>query len=128
MFYFSPENITVKRNYLIKFNQSDSTNTNHPIRFSTTPDGTHNSNPGTLYYTSTGSSSAPAADYESEYMPIFMMNADESNRVYYYCLNHPNMAGQDGDEGYMIISTEIPVLKLYKIIIMLRITLVLVQR
>ena len=106
VFYFSPENITVKRNYLIKFNQSDSTNTNHPIRFSTTPDGTHNSNPGTLYYTSTGSSSAPAADYESEYMPIFMMNADESNRVYYYCLNHPNMAGQDGDEGYMIISTD----------------------
>ena len=105
-FYFSPENITVKRNYLIKFNQSDSTNNNHPIRFSTTADGTHNDSPGTLYYTSTGSSSAPAADYESEYMPIFMMNADESNRIYYYCLNHPNMAGQDGDEGYMIISTD----------------------
>jgi hypothetical protein len=105
-FYFAPENITVKRNYLIKFNQSDSTNNNHPIRFSTTADGTHNESPGTLYYTSTGSSSAPAADYESEYMPIFMMNADESNRIYYYCLNHPNMAGQDGDEGYMIISTD----------------------
>ena len=105
-FYFSPENITVKRNYLIKFNQSDSTNNNHPIRFSTTADGTHNENPGTLYYTSTGSSSAPAADYESEYMPIFMMNADESNRIYYYCLNHPNMAGQDGDEGYIILSTD----------------------
>ena len=106
VFYFAPENITVKRNYLIKFNQSDSTNNNHPIRFSTTADGTHNDSPGTLYYTSTGSSSAPAADYESEYMPIFMMNADESNRIYYYCLNHPNMAGQDGDEGYMIISTD----------------------
>ena len=105
-FYFAPENITVKRNYLIKFNQSDSTNNNHPIRFSTTADGTHNENPGTLYYTSTGSSSAPAADYESEYMPIFMMNADESNRIYYYCLNHPNMAGQDGDEGYIILSTD----------------------
>mgnify|MGYP001188302204 CR=1 FL=1 len=106
VFYFAPENITVKRNYLIKFNQSDSTNNNHPIRFSTTADGTHNSSPGTLYYTSTGSSSAPAADYESEYMPIFMMNADENNRIYYYCLNHPNMAGQDGDEGYMILSTD----------------------
>ena len=105
-FYFAPENITVKRNYLIKFNQSDSTNNNHPIRFSTTADGTHNENPGTLYYTSTGSSSAPAADYENEYMPIFMMNADESNRIYYYCLNHPNMAGQDGDEGYIILSTD----------------------
>jgi len=105
-FYFAPENIIVKQNYLIKFNQSDSTNNNHPIRFSTTADGTHNDTPGTLYYTSTGASSAPATDYESEYAPIFMMNSDETNRIYYYCLNHPNMAGSSGDEGYMIISTD----------------------
>ena len=105
-FYFAPENITVKQNYLIKFNQSDSTNNTHPIRFSTTADGTHNDTPGTLYYTSTGASSDPAADYENEYAPIFMMNADETNRIYYYCKNHPNMAGSSGDEGYMIISTD----------------------
>ena len=105
-FYFSPENITVKRNYLIKFNQSDSTNNNHPIRFSTTPNGTHNDTPGTLYYTSTGASSDPSADYENEYAPIFIMNADETNRIYYYCLNHPNMGGSSGDEGYMILSTD----------------------
>ena len=105
-FYFAPENITVKRNYLIKFNQSDSTNNNHPIRFSTTADGTHNDTPGTLYYTSTGASSDPSADYENEYAPIFIMNEDETNRIYYYCKNHPNMAGSPGDEGYMIISTD----------------------
>ena len=105
-FYFAPENITVKRNYLIKFNQSDSTNNTHPIRFSTTADGTHNDTPGTLYYTSTGASSDPAADYENEYAPIFIMNADETNRIYYYCKNHPNMAGSSGDQGYMIISTD----------------------
>ena len=105
-FYFAPENITVKRNYLIKFNQSDSTNNTHPIRFSTTADGTHNDTPGTLYYTSTGASSNPAADYENEYAPIFIMNADETNRIYYYCKNHPNMAGSSGDQGYMIISTD----------------------
>ena len=105
-FYFAPENITVKRNYLIKFNQSDSTNNTHPIRFSTTADGTHNDTPGTLYYTSTGASSDPAADYENEYAPIFIMNADETNRIYYYCKNHPNMAGSSGDEGYMILSTD----------------------
>ena len=106
IFYFAPENITVKRNYLIKFNQSDSTNNTHPIRFSTTADGTHNDTPGTLYYTSTGASSDPAADYENEYAPIFIMNADETNRIYYYCKNHPNMAGSSGDQGYMIISTD----------------------
>ena len=105
-YYFAPENITVKRNYLIKFNQSDSTNNNHPIRFSTTADGTHNDTPGTLYYTSTGASSDPAADYENEYAPIFIMNEDETNRIYYYCKNHPNMAGSSGDQGYMIISTD----------------------
>ena len=105
-YYFAPENITVKRNYLIKFNQSDSTNNNHPIRFSTTADGTHNDTPGTLYYTSTGASSNPAADYENEYAPIFIMNADETNKIYYYCKNHPNMAGSSGDEGYMILSTD----------------------
>ena len=105
-YYFAPENITVKRNYLIKFNQSDSTNNNHPIRFSTTADGTHNDTPGTLYYTSTGASSNPAADYENEYAPIFIMNADETNKIYYYCKNHPNMAGSSGDQGYMIISTD----------------------
>ena len=105
-FYFAPENITVKQNYLIKFNQSDSTNNTHPIRFSTTADGTHNDTPGTLYYTSTGASSDPAADYENEYAPIFIMNADETNRIYYYCKNHPNMSGSSGDEGYMILSTD----------------------
>ena len=39
VFYFAPENIQVKRNYLIRFNQSDSSNSQgagHPIQFSTT--------------------------------------------------------------------------------------------
>ena len=35
-----------------------------------------------------------------------MMNEDETNRIYYYCKNHPNMSGQDGDDGYMIISSD----------------------
>ncbi len=105
-YYFAPQNITVKRNYIINFDQSDSTNNTHPIRFSRTPDGTHNDTPGTLYYTSSGASAAPAADYENEYAPIFMMNEDETNRIYYYCKNHPDMSGQDGDEGYMIISSD----------------------
>ena len=106
VYYFAPENITVKRNYLIRFNQSDSSNNTHPIQFSTTPDGIHNNSPGSVYYTSTGESSAPAADYENEYQPLFIMNQDETNRIYFYCKNHPNMAGADGDEGYMVISTD----------------------
>ena len=112
-YYLAPENIQVKRNYLIRWNQSDSSNQpmgdmlGHPMQFSTTADGIHNDTPGSLYYTSTGSSSAPSADYENEYAPLFIMNADETNRIYYYCKNHPDMSGYDGDEGYMVLDPTI---------------------
>tara|TARA_B100000073_G_scaffold346603_1_gene358409 strand:- start:561 stop:4733 length:4173 start_codon:yes stop_codon:yes gene_type:complete len=103
-YYFAPEDVKVKSNYLIIFNQSDSSNQGgigHPIRFSTTPGGTLNS--GSLYYNSTGSSAAPAADYENQYGASFIMNADEVNKIYYHCAYHRYMAGYAGDEGYMIL-------------------------
>ena len=87
------------------------------MRFSTTPDGPLNQNPGTLYYNSTGVTQAPAADYENEFRPVFLMNADENNRIYYYCNYHRHMSGYNGDEGYMILN---PKLKMnpYQIIIL----------
>ena len=107
-YYFSPENIKVQANYLIKWDQSDPTNSpgshhtdGHPMQFSTTQDGLLNS--GTLYYNSTGASSAPSVDYETELQPLFIMNSDETNRIYYYCKNHRYMSGYEGDEGYMIL-------------------------
>ena len=55
-YYFSPENIKVQANYLIKWDQSDPTNSpgshhtdGHPMQFSTTQDGLLNS---CLLYTS----------------------------------------------------------------------------
>ena len=101
VYYMAPENIRVKKNYLIKWNQSDSTNVNHPMQFSTTADGTLNN--GALYYNSTGASAAPASDYENIYNAIFIMNEDEVNRIYYYCQHHRYMSGYEGDEGYMIL-------------------------
>ena len=113
-FYLAPENIKVKRNYQIIWDQSDSSNqpsdthpNGHPMRFSTTPDGPLNQTPGTLYYNSTGVTQAPAADYENEFRPVFLMNADESNRIYYHCAYHNHMSGYSGDEGYMILDTAI---------------------
>jgi hypothetical protein len=110
-YYFSPENIKVQRNYLIIWNQTDPSNNaggmQHPMHFSTTQDGVHNDTPGTLYYTSTGASSAPATDYENEFKPLFIMNDDENSRIYYYCKNHKYMSGYEGDEGYMVLSDEI---------------------
>ena len=107
VYYFAPENIQVKRNYLIRFNQSDSTNAQgigHPIQFSTTPDGQLNG--GSLYYNSTGVSGAASTDYENEYQSLFIMNADETNRIYYYCKNHRYMSGYAGNEGYMTLSSD----------------------
>ena len=111
-YYLAPEGIKVQRNYLIIWNQSDSTNQpsdvhpgGHPMQFSTTQDGLLNG--GTLYYNSTGVTEAPSTDYEDEFRPIFIMNADESNRIYYYCKNHRYMSGYTGDEGYMYLDPEI---------------------
>ena len=109
-YYFSPENVKVQANYLIKWDQSDASNSpgghhvdNHPMQFSTTQDGLLNG--GALYYNSTGASAAPSTDYETELQPLFIMNSDETNRIYYYCKNHRYMSGYAGDEGYMILDT-----------------------
>ena len=111
-YYFAPQNIKVQRNYLIIWNQSDSTNgvtgthtQGHPMQFSTTADGLLNG--GTLYYNST-SLDYPAADYENEFQPLLIMNADENtNRIYYYCKYHRYMSGYAGDEGYITFETTI---------------------
>ena len=102
-YYLAPEDIKVHQNNLIIWNQSDSSNSQgnapHPMRFSTTADGTLNG--GTLYYTSTGSSGNVVADYENNLQPWFIMNGDETQKIYYYCANHRYMSGYAGDEGYM---------------------------
>ena len=108
-YYFAPENIQVRANDLIIFNQSDASNnegTNgHPIRLSTTADGPLNQSPGTVYYQSTGVSQGPAADYETNFQTVFIMNSDESSRIYYHCAYHTHMAGYTGDEGYITLNT-----------------------
>ena len=111
-YYFAPENIKVQRNYLIIWNQSDSTNQpsdhhphGHPMQFSTTQDGLLNG--GSLYYKSTGITEAPSTDYENEFKPLFIMNGDENSRIYYYCKYHRYMSGYEGHEGYMTLDLEI---------------------
>ena len=111
VFYFSPENIQVQKNYVIIWDQSDPSNGvtpefpfGHPMQFSSTPDGILNS--GSLMYNSTGASGAMAADYENAFRPIFIMNEDENNRIYYYCQYHRYMSGYEGHEGYMVLLDE----------------------
>ena len=104
--YLAPENIKVQANYLIIWNQSDASNQptdththGHPMQFSTTQDGLLNG--GTLYTNSTGAGGGWSTDYENEFAPLFLMNPDETNRIYYYCKFHRYMSGMTGDEGYI---------------------------
>ena len=75
------------------------------MQFSTTPDG--NLNSGELMYNSSGASGAMAVDYENPFRPIFIMNEDETNRIYYYCKYHRYMSGYEGHEGYMTLSSAV---------------------
>lgn len=109
--YFAPQNIRVPANYLIIWNQIDSSNqptelhpNGHPMQFSTTPDGPLNQNPGELYLNVNDLVNSPAADYEDEFRPLFIMNSSESRRIFYHCKYHPHMSGYIGDEGYIEIS------------------------
>ena len=106
VFYFAPENIRVQRNYQIIWDSSDPSNQatelhslGHPMQFSKTADGLLNG--GTLY-TDTDNGNY-AVDYENEFAPLFIMNADEDDRIYYYCKYHRYMSGYTGDEGYMVL-------------------------
>ena len=107
-YYFAPEGIKVQRNYLIIWNQSDSSNVPQKhilkvMRCSSAPlQMVFIIYQYNLYYNSTGVSQAPAADYENEFAPIFLMNADENGFIYYFCKHHPDMSGKEGHEGYMI--------------------------
>ena len=70
------------------FGQADSTNNTHPLRFSTTPNGTWG---GGVEYT-TGVTKLGTAGVEGAYVKIQIpVNAPT---LYYYCANHPGMGGQ----------------------------------
>jgi len=70
-----------------RFDQSDSTNSGHPLRFSTTSNGTHNS--GSEYTTGVKTYGTPGS--AGSYTEIQV--ATPVATLYYYCTNHSNMGG-----------------------------------
>jgi hypothetical protein len=71
-----------------RFDQSDSSNSGHPLRFSTTSDGTHGS--GSEYTTGVTTNGTPGSS--GAYTEITV--ASGAPTLYYYCTNHSGMGGQ----------------------------------
>ena len=70
-----------------KFDQSDSSNAFHPLRFSTTSNGTHGG--GSEYTTGVTTSGTPGES--GAYTQITV--ADDAPTLYYYCSNRSGMGG-----------------------------------
>tara|TARA_B100001057_G_scaffold36350_2_gene32915 strand:- start:231 stop:962 length:732 start_codon:yes stop_codon:yes gene_type:complete len=83
--------LTLNEGSIYRFDQSDSTNSNHPLRFSTTSDGTHGG--GSAYTTGvTVVTGASGPGSSGAYTQITV--ASGAPTLYYYCTNHSGMGGQ----------------------------------
>ena len=69
------------------FDQSGSTNASHPLRISTTNDGTHGG--GSAYTTGVTTSGTPGTDGKT----TIVINASTPSTLYYYCSSHSGMGG-----------------------------------
>jgi hypothetical protein len=83
------DTLTFKKGSTYKFDLSDSTLTPHPLRLSTTSDGTHG---GGSEYT-TGVTTNGYAGNTGAYIQITVAS-DAPSTLYYYCANHSAMGGQ----------------------------------
>ena len=87
--------LNLAENGTYKFDQSDSSNGNHPLRFSTTSNGTHS---GGVEYT-TGVTTNGVPGNAGAYTQIEVQNGAPST-LYYYCTQHSGMGGQANTDGW----------------------------
>ena len=80
--------ISLTESKTYRFDQSDSSNSGHPLRFSTTSDGSHGS--GSEYTTGVTTNGTPGSS--GAYTEITV--ASDAPTLYYYCSSHSGMGGQ----------------------------------
>ena len=91
------------------FDQTDSTNANHPLAFSETANGTHAS--GTAYTTGVTTTGTAGSTGKTTFTPA----SNAPTPLYYFCTNHSgmggttNISGTSGGSGYSIPSKVEPI-------------------
>ena len=84
-----------------RFDQSDSSNSGHPLRFSSTPNGTHGG--GSEYTTGVTTSGTPGN--AGAYTQIVVANSAPT--LYYYCTQHSAMGGQANTPVFASVVVEL---------------------
>ena len=94
------ESLSLTPSVTYRFDTSDASNAGHPLKFSTTADGTHASPAGTEF--TTGVTTVGTAGSANSYVQIIV--EQDSPTLYYYCANHSGM-GSTAYSAYNVLST-----------------------
>ena len=95
----SQDTVSLQEGATYTFDQAAGTNSTHPLRFSTTSDGTHGG--GSEYTTGVTTNGTPGS--AGAYTRIVV--ADSAPTLYYYCSNHSGMGGTANTPAFSATGT-----------------------